>query len=98
MRRYQPMRASRGTTWPLAVSRAIRERDGGCVGPRVGMDGPCSGSLEIDHVRASGAIGKKSPSVVENGAVLCGSHHRLKTEYGKTWRPRILDYIAGKTA
>ena len=61
MRRYAPIKASRGTTWPLAVQVQIRHRDGVCVGPRIGMPGECFGSLEIDHVRASGRNGHEVP-------------------------------------
>ena len=43
MRRYAPIKASRGTTWPLAVQVQIRHRDGVCVGPRIGMPGECFG-------------------------------------------------------
>lgn len=98
MRRYGPMRSSPGTVIPLAVRKQVQSRDGGCVGPRVGMPGDCAGHLDLDHVRASGAIGKKSPSTTDNLVVLCNNiHHRLKTEYGRTWRPKLLDYIASVT-
>jgi hypothetical protein len=97
LRRKRPMRPSRGTTWPPEVKALIRLRDGGCIGPRVGMPGRCDGPLEIDHVRASGALGRKSPSTVNNGALLCRyAHHPMKTEHGSTWRPRIHEYIAGR--
>lgn len=94
MRRYQPMRRSMGTVWPEAVRQAIYARDKSCIGPLIGMAGPCFGSAQIDHVRASHATGRKSESTVSNGALTCSEHHRLKTEYGKVWRPKILDYIA----
>jgi hypothetical protein len=64
-----------------------------CVGFLVGMPGPCFGALEIDHVRASGAVGMKSRSTVDNGVLVCSSHHREKTENGRQWRPVLLDYI-----
>ena len=94
LRRYAPLAPSRGTTWPLAVSRAIAERDGGCVGPRIGMPGDCFGPPQKDHIRASGAMGRKSESTVENGALLCAPHHRLKTENGRTWRPKLVAWAA----
>lgn len=97
MRRYAPLAASRGTVIPYAVRKAVNARDNGCVGPRVGMPGDCLGSLELDHVRASHGIGMKSQSTVTNLAVLCGSHHRLRTEYGRIWRPKLLAYLAEKT-
>lgn len=93
MRRYTPIKPSRGTVIPSKVRAAIKDRDKGCVGPRVGMPGDCFGGLEIDHVRASHGIGMKSESTVENGALLCSFHHRTKTEAGRTWRPLLLDYI-----
>lgn len=94
LRRYAPITPSKGTVWPTEVRMAAYIRDGGCVGPRVGMPGECSGSLELDHVRASGGIGMKSRSTLDNAAFLCGVHHRAKTNAGRTWRPALLDYIA----
>ena len=95
LRRYAPLRPSKGTQWPAAEKIAIYERDQGCVGPRVGMPGDCFGGLEPDHVRASRGIGMKSESVRSNGVALCSSHHRMKTEEGKRWRPRLIDYLEG---
>jgi hypothetical protein len=57
------------------------------------MPEPCSGSLEPDHIRASGAIGMKSRSTLDNLAPLCGIHHRRKTREGRTWRPRLIDIV-----
>jgi hypothetical protein len=75
---------------------AVRERDRGCVGPRVGMPGPCRGRVEHDHVRASGGLGMKSPTVRTNLVELCSEHHRIKTEGGRIWRPRLIEYIRSK--
>lgn len=72
---------------------AVLERDKGCLGPRVGMPGNCHFHLELDHVRASGGLGLRSPSTMENLATLCRDHHRLKTEAGRTWRPPLLAYL-----
>lgn len=94
MRRYAPMRHSSGTQIPLAIRRHVLDRDRGCVGPRAGMEPPCQGSLELDHVRASGGIGMKSPSTSGNLLTLCGSHHRTKTDAGRLWRPKLLVYLA----
>ena len=93
LRRYSTLRPSRGTTWPVSIQVQIRHRDVVCVGPRVGMPGPCYGSLEIDHVRASGGLGMKSRSTVDNGVLLCGYHHRFKTDNGRTWRPKLIAWI-----
>ena len=93
MRRYAPIEPSKGTAWPVQVREAAYARDRGCLGPRVGMPGPCQGEIELDHIRASGGIGLKSRSTLDNAASLCGFHHRVKTNAGRTWRPRLLDLI-----
>lgn len=93
MRRYAPLRQSLGTVIPLAVRNAVRVRDGGCVGPLVGMALPCKGGIELDHVRASHAMGRKSETTVTNLVSLCNFHHLVRTEYGRIWRPRLVDYI-----
>lgn len=69
------------------------ERAGGCVG-RGRLPGECEGGLEQDHVRGSGGIGLKSRSTADNLVVLCGSHHRYKTEHGHEARPILLAYLA----
>lgn len=94
LRRHTPMKPSIGTRWPPRVRRAIVDRDEGCVGPRVGFLGDCWGGLELDHVRASGAVSKKSASTVANGVVLCSVHHAWKTVHGREARPVLLDWIA----
>lgn len=96
LRRYAPMKQSTGTRWPTDVLARLRERDRRCVGWVIGMPGDCYGTLEPDHIRASGAIGKKSRSTYDNGAMLCATHHRIKTENGREWRPRLIDYVEGK--
>lgn len=99
LRRYAPMKQSEGTRWPAAEAEAIWQRDGGrCVGPRLTppMPGDCYGEPQKDHVRASGAIGKKSRSTADNGALLCSPHHRLKTDNGRVWRPPLLAWIAAR--
>ena|SRR3990167_1941941 len=94
LRRYAPLKASRGTTWPPEVRAHVLEHWAGCYGPLAGMWGECYGALELDHVRASHGIGMKSASVVSNAAALCSQHHRTKTENGREWRPRLLSVIA----
>lgn len=98
LRRYAPMKPSRGTRIPHDLRLAVLRRDelatGGCVGFGR-FPGPCGGPLEIDHVRASHGIGMKSPTVLENLVALCGWCHRWKTEHGKVARPILLDYLAG---
>jgi hypothetical protein len=93
VRRYAPLKQSRGTTWPVEVREAARERDGGCIGPLVGMPGACFGGIELDHIRASGAIGMKSRSTLDNAASLCAAHHPLKTREGRKWRPLLIEYV-----
>lgn len=92
------LKPSRGTLWPPEVARAIHQRDGYCVGPRVGMPFPCEGPAEKDHIRAGG-MGIKSASTVSNGVLLCSNvHHPLKTRQGRVWRPVLIAYVERVTA
>jgi 5-methylcytosine-specific restriction endonuclease McrA len=93
LRRYAPMKSSRGTVIPGDVRVVVLTRDQGCVGPRVGMPGDCGGSLELDHVRASHGMGMKSSTEPGNLVALCGSHHRWKTSNGRAARPILLAYL-----
>lgn len=93
LRRYAPLKSSRGTVIPSDVRAIVHARDNGCVGPRAGLPGDCIGSVEQDHVRASGALGKKSRSTSDNLVDLCAGHHRFKTLHGKTVRPLLLHYL-----
>lgn len=93
LRRYAPMKASAGTRWPTEVREHVAEHQRQCLGPLAGMPGDCAGVPELDHVRAGGT-GMKSKSIATNGASLCSWHHRLKTNQGKTYRPRLLSVIA----
>ena len=83
---------------PESLWDYIIRRDDGCVAPRLGLgvERACFGRVEVDHVRASGALGKKSPSTADNLVSLCGQHHYLKTMNGRTWRPRLIEYINEK--
>lgn len=75
-------------------------RDKGCVGPGIGMPDACGSQfgsggriiLEVDHVNSSG-FGKRGPSTKENCVILCGYHHRVKTEASKIWRPLLNNYL-----
>lgn len=95
LRRYAPMRHSRGTVIPPSVRLEVMSRDGyRCVGPVVGF--PVSehtGSLELDHVRASHGMGMKSATEASNLVALCGSCHRWKTSHGREARPLLLVYL-----
>ena len=93
LRRYAPLKPSRGTVWPPEVKAHVRSHYAGCLGPLAGMKGECLGQIELDHVRASGGTGMKSKSVAVNAAQLCSWHHRLRTEHGKEWRPRLITVI-----
>lgn len=93
MRRYAPMKPSRGTVIPYALRSAVLARDDGCVGSRVRMHGECFGGLELDHVRAGG-MGMKSETSEANLVALCATHHREKTLNGREWRPILLAYLA----
>jgi hypothetical protein len=97
VRRYTPLKPSRGTTWPEDVRRAARLRDRGCIGPRIGMPESCFGEVQLDHVRASGGLSMKSPSTLRNAASLCFVHHHEKTMNGRRWRPVLLEWIAGQS-
>lgn len=101
LRRYGPMKASRGTQWPPEVKGEITRLDGGrCVCERAGFPAEvvarCGGDLETDHVR-KGGMGMKSDSVVSNGATLSAWCHRWKTDNGKVARPLLLDWIAKRS-
>ena len=96
LRRYAPMKQSTGTRIPDDVRAFVTNRDRLCVGYVIGMPGECAGSYELDHVRASGGLGMKSRSTADNLVRLCGVHHRAKTENGRAWRPRLIDYIEGR--
>ena len=97
MRRYAPMKASRGTVIPANVRAIVNARDGWCVAARAGMPDDCSGSLELDHVRASHGMGMKSPTTPENLVLLCAKHHLERTLHGKKWRPVLLEYLNDAT-
>lgn len=99
LRRYAPLKASSGMTWPPEIRRAILFLDEyHCVSERAGLPvtQSCWGNagLEVDHVRASGALGMKSRSTIDNGVSLCPPCHRWKTDNGRIARPKLLDYIA----
>lgn len=90
----------RDTPDEAAEKLYVRARDGGCVAERavngaaeIRTELECRGRVEVDHVRASGGLGMKSETHRTNLVCLCSHHHRLKTEYGKTWRPILLHYL-----
>lgn len=93
LRRYSKPKKSRGTVIPSLVREQVYARDMGCLGPRVGMPEQCFGRIELDHVRASHGIGMKSESTLENLASLCSTHHRIKTDNGRTWRPVLVGWL-----
>lgn len=96
--RMKPKKVKRDTDAERAEKNYVRARDNGCVASRVAkyelqLGVPCDGPLDVDHVRASGGLGMKSPTHRTNMVVLCRHHHRAKTEFGKTWRPLLLAYL-----
>lgn len=99
IRRYAPMKPSRGTTWPYLDARVIATRDGGrCVAHTAGfpasvLERCMTTPTDKDHVRASGGIGMKSRSTYDNGVLLCPPCHRWKTENGRVARPLLLRYL-----
>jgi hypothetical protein len=100
MRRYVPLKASRGTVWPADVRAAILDRDSSrCVCVRADFPPEVIANcpvypVELDHIRASGGISMKSRSTVDNGVTLSAFCHRWKTEHGREARPLLLDWIA----
>lgn len=83
---------------PAELRRQVINRDQRCVGPKIGMPHGCEFPLEVDHVRASGGLGMKSPTTADNLVTLCRGHHRMKTEGGRTWRPLLIEYLRSVTA
>jgi hypothetical protein len=84
----------RDTAAEAAEKAYVRRRDQRCAAR--GFANPlsmCQGPLEVDHVRASGALSKKSVTHRSNMVLLCRWHHKLKTEYGRVWRPLLLAYL-----
>ncbi len=63
-----------------------------CVGPIIGLPGPCEGWGELDHIM-NGGTGKRGPSVVGNLVSLCSAHHRYKTDHAKEVRPMLLRWV-----
>lgn len=78
-------------------------RDEGCVAPRLGIETPCGNAwgvgqvvIERDHIHPTG-VGMKGRAILSNLVLLCGFHHRLKTEGGRTWRPLLDAYVASQS-
>ena len=94
-------KAKRDTDQERAEKNYVRARDKGCVAARAVYGDSrqttasevCDGPLDVDHVRASGGLSMKSPTHRTNMVVLCRHHHRLKTDWGKTWRPLLIAYL-----
>lgn len=96
MRRYARTKPSRGTVISSGVRGAVLIRDGfRCVGGELGWESHTSDciGLELDHVRGSGAMGKKSPSEPWNLVTLGNACHLWKTLNGRTARPLLLAYL-----
>lgn len=93
LRRYASIAPSKGTTWPPEVRAHVETHQPPCLGPLAGMPEPCAGQSELDHIRASGGIGMKSKSVAVNAARMCGIHHRRKTDFGRQYRPKLLQLV-----
>ncbi len=89
-RRPAPKRDTAG----LIEKVYVRQRDRSCVVRDIlRVYDECQGPLEVDHVRASGALSKKSVTHRSNMVLLCHWHHKLKTDYGRVWRPLLLAYL-----
>lgn len=83
---------SRRQPVPPEVAQHVLARDGGCVGPRVGMTGRCGIRIELDHI-LGGGMGRKGPSTPDNLVSLCTPHHQTKTYAARFWRPELVDYV-----
>lgn len=93
-RRTVKLRNHASDPWPVDVKRAMDERDQrSCIGRVVGFPTTCMGGLERDHIRASGGIGIKSRSTLDNGVLLCAMCHYWKGLHGKDARPLLIDYV-----
>ena len=94
LRRYSPLRPSKGTEIPASLRTFVLSRDGyRCVLKALDPAHVCVGGLELDHVRASGALGKKSRTTADNLVTLCAGAHRHKTLHGREMRPVLLAYL-----
>jgi 5-methylcytosine-specific restriction endonuclease McrA len=88
------MKQSRGTVIPPSIRRIVLARDGWkCVVRLVGVTHECLPGLELDHVRSSGALGRKSRTTVDNLVTTCPEGHRIKTENGRAVRPLLVAWI-----
>lgn len=94
IRRYAPIKQSAGTRWDPEVRAHVSRHQPPCIGPLAGMPGVCMGGSDLDHVRASHGMAMKSESIASNGARMCGAHHLLKTNAGRTWRPILIGLVA----
>jgi len=88
-------KVSKSKQEPTAAMRAyLKQRDKGCVAATILRDDmACQGALQVDHVRASGGLGMKSPATRDNLVLLCVWHHKAKTDFGRVWRPLLLAYL-----
>lgn len=98
LRRYAPLKPSRGTVIPPLLRLEVLQRDDGCVGMLLGWAGPHTSALELDHVRAAHAVGMKSRTTADNLVALCGACHRWKTANGRLARPQLIAYLEGMYA
>jgi hypothetical protein len=73
---------------------AVRDRDGGCVAPRLGATDSCEGRLTLDHVKDAPRMGKRAPSDMAHLVALCERHH-LWTGWATSHRPVLRQYLRG---
>lgn len=100
LRTRTPLKPSAGTQIPSSVRIAVKVRDRYCVCDRAGfpehIQAFCRSNYtepQIDHVRSSGALGKKSASELGNLVLLSAWCHLWKTDHGREARPLLLDYL-----
>lgn len=95
MKKAKRSRQSRATDITEKVRRRVRERDGGCVFCKMGMEAPyLCGNFEIMHYinRSRGGLG-----IEENLAVGCSYHHGRMDNgaEGRQMRERLEEYLKG---
>lgn len=90
--------------FPRPVREEIVERDDGhCTCRAAGFPSEVSDRcpswpVQLDHVRASGALQRKSRSTLDNGVCLSIPCHEWKTRNGRKARPLLIAYIDRKAA
>lgn len=80
------------------LRRAVLERDGGCVTPRLdpGAIG-CWGRLQLDHVKDQPRMGKRAPSDMAHLVTVCERHH-IWSGWATSHRALLREYLKAVAA